>query len=175
MAAAAPLIDIGGVHASLIMCGATPNQRNAIVSEGFTGMADLLSMEEKDITDMMTNITRLATNRGGVRIRAILTKKVKALVYWCKERDRQGLNLDANGFTAAELMNTLERMGVEGGEDESKPEMTTKFDTHKWVSWVKKLENYLWQVKGKNNAPLFYIIRKTRTPDSPPFASIEEE
>jgi hypothetical protein len=84
----------------------------------------------------------------------VVTKKVKALVYWCKEQKRHGSNLDANRFDQEALEETLTRMAVDQGEDDSKPELPTKFDTHKWVSWVKKVENYLWQVKGRNNTPL---------------------
>jgi hypothetical protein len=70
---------------------------------------------------------------------------------------------------------TLTRMTVETVDDDTKPELPTKFDTHKWVSWMKSVENYMWQVKGKNNTPLMYVIRKPRTAESPPFTSEEEE
>jgi hypothetical protein len=167
--------DEAGVRMALEVCGASDEQQDAIVAEGFENMSDLTVMEEKDITDMMTNITRLPVNRGGVRIGAVVTRKVKALVYWCKEQKRRGKDLDANRFTEEELEETLTRMSVETADDDTKPELPTKFDTHKWVSWVKKVENYMWQVKGKNNTPLMYVIRKTRTVASPPFASEQEE
>ena len=157
------------------MCGASDAQQEAIMQEGFDGMADLLILEDKDITDMMSNITKLAVNRGGVRMGAVLTKKVKALVYWCKEQERQELDLDADRFTEEEMLATLRRMAVETGEDDTKPELPTKFEPNKWVSWVKKVENYLWQVKGRNNTPLFYVIRKVREVTAPPFTSVEEE
>jgi hypothetical protein len=176
MAALPPPQDgIAGIITALTICGATAAQRTAIVNEGFTGMADLLFMEEKEVENMMNNITRLRTNQGGTRIGAILTKKVKALVYWAKEQERQGLDLDADRFTANEMTATLGRMMVETVDDESKPELPTKFDVHKWVSWSKKLENYLWQVKGKNNTPLIYVIRKPRAADALPFATMEEQ
>jgi hypothetical protein len=100
-------VDEAGVRRALEVCGASDAQKDAIVEEGFDGMADLLILEDKDISDMMSNITKLAVNRGGIRIGAVLTKKVKALVYWCQEQDRQDLDLDANRFTEAELVATL--------------------------------------------------------------------
>jgi hypothetical protein len=175
MAAAAPLVNVDGIRVALTLCGATNNQRDAIVEEGFTSMEHLLIMKDKEVESMMTNITRLRANQGGIRIGGVLTKKVKALVYWAKEQQRQGLDLDANQFTQAKLTETLSRMMVETGEDDSKPEPPAKFDVHKWVSWSKRLENYLWQVKGKNNAPLIYIIRKPRQADAAPFTTREEE
>jgi uncharacterized membrane protein YgcG len=160
---------------ALDVCGATDEQQDAIVAEGFENMSDLTVMDEKDITDMMTNITRLPVNRGGIRIGAVVTKKVKALVYWSKEQKRRGEDLDANRFTEEEMNATLTRMTVETADDDTKPELPNKFDTHKWVSWMKRVENYMWQVKGKNNTPLMYVIRKPRTAESPPFTSEEEE
>jgi hypothetical protein len=171
------MAEIGeqGVRMALGICGASDGQIDAIIDEGFDGMSDLLILEEKDITEMMSNLTKLPAARGGVRMGAVLTKKVKALVYWCKEQKRQDLDLDANRFTDEELEATLQRMAVETGDDETKPELPTKFDPNKWVSWSKKVENYLWQVKGNNNTPLIYVVRKTRTDASPPFTSGEEE
>jgi hypothetical protein len=96
MAAAAPLVKVNGIRLALTLCGATNNQRDAIVEEGFTSMEDLLIMEDKEVESMMTNITRLRANQGGVRIGAVLTKKVKALVYWANKQQRQGSDLDAN-------------------------------------------------------------------------------
>jgi hypothetical protein len=105
----------------------------------------------------------------------VVTKKVKALVYWCKEQKRQDLDLDANRFMDEELEATLQHMAVETGDNEMKPELPTKFDPNKWVSWSKKVENYLWQVEGSNNTPLIYVVWKERTATLPPFTSGEEE
>jgi hypothetical protein len=40
-------------------------------------MEDLLILDNKDITDMMSNTIRLTVNRGGIRIVPVLTKKAK--------------------------------------------------------------------------------------------------
>jgi hypothetical protein len=64
---------------------------------------------------------------------------------------------------------------VETGDDTAKPDLPTKFEPNKWVSWSKEVENYLWQLKGQNSTPLIYVIRKERTATSPPFTSSEEE
>jgi hypothetical protein len=80
-----PLINTNGITLVLTRCGASPQQRVAIIKEGFTGMADLLFIEESDMKKMMSNITKLRQNQGGLRIRAVSTKKVQALVFWAKE------------------------------------------------------------------------------------------
>jgi hypothetical protein len=97
---AAPLEDENGVCMALGVCGADENQKDAIIDEGLGNMADLLILNEKEVMDMMSNITKLPVARGGIRIGAIITKKVKGLVYWCKEQKRHGSDLDANRFTA---------------------------------------------------------------------------
>jgi hypothetical protein len=45
-----------GVKAALAVCGASNEQVDAIVKEGFAEMADLTIMDDKEIADMMTNI-----------------------------------------------------------------------------------------------------------------------
>jgi hypothetical protein len=118
----------------------------------------ILLMEESDIKTMMSNITKLKLNQGRIRIGAVLKKKVKAFVYWVKEQERLGLDLDANQFTDVEVKETLGQMMVKTIEDESKLEMPSKLYLHKWVLWSEQLENYLLQVKGKNSTPLIFFI-----------------
>jgi hypothetical protein len=126
------MAEVGGqgVRMSLGICGASDGQIDAIIDKGFDGMSNLLILEEKDITEMMSNLTKLPANRRGVRMGAVLTKKVKAPVHCCKEQKRQDLDLDANRFTDKELEATLERMAVETGEDETKPELPTLIPTN---------------------------------------------
>jgi hypothetical protein len=102
-----------GVKIALAICGASDEQIDSILREGFNGMRGLLILDNKEIANMMMAITRLPLNRGGHRIGAILTKKCKGLAYWCWEQQRQGLDLDANRFTEEELKGALERMTIE--------------------------------------------------------------
>jgi hypothetical protein len=69
----------------------------------------------------------------------------------------------------------MEIMTIKVISSETKPELPTKFEAPKRVSWSKKVKNYLSQVRGFNNTPLIYVIRKDRTPMSPPFALTEKE
>jgi hypothetical protein len=61
------------------------------------------------------------------------------------------------------------------GGPHTAPDLPTKFEPNKWVSWSKKVENYLWKMKGRNSTHLIYVIRKERTATLPPFTSVEEE
>jgi hypothetical protein len=110
-------------------------QIDSILREGFNGMRDLLILDDKELANMMTAITRLPLNRGGHRIGAILTKKCKGLAYWCREQQRQGLDLDASiRFTEEELKGALERMAIEAIASKTKQELPSKFEAQKWVS-----------------------------------------
>jgi hypothetical protein len=154
-----------GVEIALAICGASDKQIESILREGFDGMRDLLILDKKEIANKMTAITRLpALNRGGHRIGAILTKTCKGLAYWCREQQRQGLDLDANRFTEEELKVALNQMAIEAIASETKPELPSKFEAQKWESWSKKVENHLSQVRGCHNTPLICVIRKARTP-----------
>ena len=138
-------------------------------------MADFLILQPNDVPRMSENITRMSANRGGIRIGAILTKKIEALVFWCHERNRSGQSLDANQFTAAAMQSTLQRISVEAADDESPPELPKEFKAVKWVPWLRHVENYLWQVKGCIGVPLIYVIRKDRVATAPPFSSEAEQ
>jgi hypothetical protein len=59
-----PQLGVNRVQLALTRCGATPIQRNAILGEGFTGMEDLLFMDDSDVKRMMLNITKLRANQG---------------------------------------------------------------------------------------------------------------
>jgi hypothetical protein len=91
------------------------------------------------------------------------------------KQQRQGLDLDANRFTEEELKGALEGMAIKAIASETKPELPSKFESQKWVSWSKKVKNFLGQVRGCNNTPLIYVIRKVRTPMSTPFTTTEEK
>jgi hypothetical protein len=167
--------DEAGVRMGLTVCGASDGQQDAIILEGINEMNDLTVLDEKEVGDMITGITKLPTNRGGIQIGAIITKRVKALVYWAKEQKRRAADLDATRFDEDALENTLALMAHESIDNDTKPELPTAFDPNKWVLWAKKVKNYLWQVKGKNNTPLMYVIRKPRPPNAPAFISAAEE
>jgi hypothetical protein len=55
-----------GVRMSLGICGASEGQIDAIIDEGFGGMNDLLILEEKDITEMMSNLTKLPHHKASL-------------------------------------------------------------------------------------------------------------
>lgn len=168
-----PLVDHRGVANALTLCGCSVEQKNALVGEGFTNMADFLVIQAKDVAGMCTNLARISVNRGGSKIGAVTMKKVEALVMWCHDRDREGLDLDANAFDLVTLADYVKKGQLDDAGDQPSPDPPKDFKVLKWVTWVRKFETYLWQIKGKNNVPLIYVVRKERDPESS-FNSEEE-
>ena len=168
-----PLVDGEGVSKVLLLCGCSAEQRNALVGEGFQVMIDFLVIQAKDVAGMCTNLARIPNNRGGSKIGTVIMKKVEALVMWCHDREREGLELDANAFDQDTLTEYVKKGQLDDAGDQTSPEPPKDFKVLKWVTWVRKFETYLWQIKGKNKVPLIYVVRKERDPDLP-FNSEEE-
>lgn len=151
-----------GVIMALTTCGCSNDQRNALIGEGFTVMSDLLVIQAKDVAMMCTNLSRTPATRGGCKIGMVIIKKIEALISWCHDRAREGDTLDANEFTVANLEEYVAKAQLDDAGDSMNPEPPKDFKVLKWVSWAKKFETYLWQIKGKNQVPLVYVIRKNR-------------
>ena len=69
----------------LAQIGWNDRQCDAIVADGFEGLEDLEEMLLKDALNVCSTISKLAANRGGVRIGHALVQKVRGLVFWIKD------------------------------------------------------------------------------------------
>ncbi len=67
-------------------------------------MMDFLVVQAKDIPSMSTNLAQIPNNRGGRKIGTLVIKKKGALVNWCHNRAREGLQLDATAFDGGTLI-----------------------------------------------------------------------
>ncbi len=103
----------------------------------------------------------------------MIMKKIEALINWCHDCNREGLQLDANEFRVDVLTEYVMKAQLDDAGDNTNPEPPKDFKVLKWVSWAKKWETYLWHIKGKDNVPLIYVVRRERDPNLP-FASEEE-
>jgi len=80
--------------------------------------------------------------------------------------------MDPLVFTEEIMEDYLLRLDMEARKTETITKMPSSLDPSKWTPWRKEVANYLGSIKGVNNTPLTYIIRK----DLPPitFASPAE-
>jgi len=97
--------------------------------------------------------------------------KMKALLYWLKDRDRRGIDIYEDydeDFGQVELLasikslETYERLQKAG---ETKNKAPDKFQPHSlrgWSSFNRDLENYLSGLRGISGVPLIYVIREER-------------
>ncbi len=122
-----PLNDGNGVRAALTVCGCTNEQRNALVEEGLTTMADLLVIQAKDVAAMCNNLSRIPANRGGCKIGTVIMKKLEALINWCHDRNREGHDLDANEFNADVLSEYVMKAQLDDAGDVTNPEPPKDF------------------------------------------------
>ncbi len=105
---------------------------------------DLIADEDEYVSDGEV------FNRGGSKIERVIMKKVEALVMWCHDRAREGLEMDANAFDQTTLAEYEKKGQLEEAGDHTSPEPQKDFKVLKWVNWFWKLENFLWQINGKN-------------------------
>ena len=127
-----PLVDGQGVAQALMLCGCSDDQKNALVGEGFRNMTDFLVIQAKDVAGMCTNLARIPATRGGSKIGTVTMKKV---VMWCHDREREGLELDANAFDVKTLTEYVKKSQLDDAGDQPSPEPPKDFKVLKWVTW----------------------------------------
>jgi len=131
--------------------GAWPSSVPTMREEGSLSLDDFALNQYQDISEFAKRVQALPVNRGGMQFRQLHIIKLKAFLYWLKDRQRRGLplNLDDGGFGENKLeMAVIEYRAKE--ERKEKEEATTKvpdkFSPHMlrgWNTFNHELENYL--------------------------------
>jgi len=97
--------------------------------------------------------------------------KMKALLYWLKNQDHQGINIYDNydeDFGQVELLalikslETYKRLQKAGESKNINPNKFQPHSLHGWSSFNCNLENYLSGLHSILGVPLIYIIREER-------------
>ena len=92
-------VDKPEVRDCLARIGWNFRQCDAIVGEGFESIEDLGEMLLKDVSSVCAPISKLAANRGGVRIGYALVRKLKGLIWWIKDHHCCGQDADEANWT----------------------------------------------------------------------------
>ena len=103
-------------HAALQTCGITVEaERNTFVNiEGFQTLADIGSLSgDADAHEMVKRMGSRTVADGRVVIGTITVKKLQALVYWTKDRQKRQQALAAADFTDAALQAAMRDKEVE--------------------------------------------------------------
>ncbi|KAL7578631.1 hypothetical protein ACA910_009776 [Epithemia clementina (nom. ined.)] len=138
----------------------------AFLQECFTSLADLRNLDQKNLQEMATRISRKPSNQGPVLIGMLLLKKVESLIYWVKQRTTMGLPLDSILVTEQLLDNVLQKMGSAKQQKDAEDKIATKsdpgkleIDNLKCVWWKKQLVNHLYNLRGTRGVRLIYVAR----------------
>jgi len=155
--------------ACLDQCGLSQAQIDAIHREGYVTMTDFSLNRYSDIDSFAKKLQALPTNRGGLNLGHMHVVRLKAFLYWLKNRIRRGINIYDDydeDFGQVELEASIKALETLEGLDkagESKTKAPEKFQLHSlrgWTSLNRDLENYLASLRGISGVPLVYVIRK---------------
>jgi len=157
-------------------CDLSQAQIDALAQEGYLSMDDFALNWYQDISDMAKRVQALPLNRGGVRFGQVHIMKLKAFLYWLKDRQRRDLplDLDDGGFGENELTKAISDYQAEQelkDADETAAKVPDKFSPHSlrgWNTFNRELEAYLSSIRGITGVPLLYVIRKDQDPAAPP-------
>lgn len=149
------------VHQVLTTCGLTTALlRNAVITEGFNDINQFARLTTVEIETMVKNLRQACPAQGGVRIGAIATKNMKALVWWARDKRRRNLEIAANDFTEDVLEECLTHLELDEAEEEAKIEAPSSLKADEWITWEQNMYNYFMSVNGSSGIPLAYVIRK---------------
>ncbi len=167
------------LHAVLTVCGVTDvNMRNNIINaEGLNVITDLSILEEDDdVTSMAKRLSDRTVAEGRVRLGTVQIKKIQALIWWIKDRQKFGQPVNAADFDDATLQQAINSKRLEKevtSVDVSMKDLGT-FDPDDFDSYEEEFLNMLSQTYGSSKkVPLRYVVRPTVVPTT--FANTWEE
>jgi hypothetical protein len=159
--------SLAAFQAALGRIGFTPAAQQAVTNQGFINVT-LLGLVT---TDQIKQVCKLI--REGVRpvpINMLQQQMLLSFCYWVVNRQRLGLPVDADDFTAVLAFEQSQLM-VRLQEDEALADKETvaklpdKFKLpSQWRVFAEMIKTYLSQLKGSGRVALNYVIRKAPTP-----------
>ena len=158
------MANIAAVHSVLTTCGvgvaATHNVN--INVEGFDTLSALGILETADdVTEMAKRLASRRPADGRAILGTVQIKRIQALIWWIRDREKRQLPLDAADFTAGELRASMENREIEKGRTESSVAIgdLPKFDPDDYDTHEDAFLNAMAQTYGVMNEPLRYVIR----------------
>ena len=115
-------------------------------------------------------ISKLAANRGGVRIGHALVRRLKGFVWWIKDHSRRSQLADEANWDLQVCKDSTDYMDMEDAraDNSTKIEPPGKLKDGDWVQWELKLLNYLQNQLGTSGVPLHYFARTWQSVISSP-------
>ena len=82
-------------------------QRDRICNDAFTNYADILSMNEKDVTELSASFSRRTATNGKIDFGIRRTKKLMHLLHFVQDAARTSYTASTFGYTQATLLSAL--------------------------------------------------------------------
>ena len=165
--AAARLNDLRGF---LAVCGvANTGQVNnrqtseLIRTQGFTSIADFNGFKQADVGRLIKAFNTSNPVTGTIGFMA--QKKLEALAFWVTDRRKRNLALDLAEWdnAAMEQARIESDIASERKANPVTPKRCDKISTGlDWYTWIEKFENYLSALRGVDDTPLSYVIRRDK-------------
>ena len=150
------------IHDLLVICGINEAAtRTAIIQEGFTTPNQFSRITPDEVETMVKNLRQPRGDQPGVRIGAVPTKNLKALVWWARDKKRRNHEINIEEFDEAKLEECIIKLEVEDKDEDTKVDAPGQLKVaDEWVKWELALYNYLMSITGASGVPLAYVIRK---------------
>ena len=134
-----------------------------ITSQGFTSIDDFNGLTQSDIGRLVKAFNSNAATTGSIGFMA--QKKLEALAFWVTNQKMRNIPLAIANWNA----DALEQARIESdiaAERKANPQtpkrpgkIATGLD---WYTWIEQFTNYLAAIRGVNDVPLTYVIRKDK-------------
>ena len=163
------------VRAVLTVCGVADAvaRERMIQHEGFTSLADLGEMDnDTDVSDMAKRMASRTVAEGRVNLGTVQIKKIQALIWWVRDRQKRGLALAAEDFDAEALESAKNSKRVEREREDADTSVKDldKFDPDDFDIHEDAFLNLLASTTGAQKEPLRYVVRS----EVPPAEFVDE-
>ena len=150
------------MDALLNTCGFNAQNRNAIiVTEGINNPNQLSTIDLDDVQHMINALGKLPTNRGGSFIGTVKRKNFEALIWWAHDQEAQGIPVNPDLWTDAELRTTKDLMRSDETEDDITSPLPSTFSADDWTDDQFLFLQHLKQCKSADRKRgLIYVVRK---------------
>ena len=124
-------------------------------------LQDYADLSATELAATVSSLARRTNAEGKCIIPTKLHKNIKALCFWARERVRQQLALDANGFHNDVMLETKALMKLRDENAAAAPSIKpAKFTAAAWHDWHTAFISFLSNYKGTQLAELDYITRE---------------
>ena len=163
------MANVPDLHAVLAMCGINEEAtRNLIiVREGLTQLGDLGVLEsDTDVTEMAKRMASRTQAEGRVLLPTVVIKRLQTLVWWIRDHQKRGMEIDAADFTLEAMMDAAEMKSLRNERVDKDPSLSDlkKFDPDDYDAHEDAFLNLLAQSYGVLKEPLRYVVRSDSSP-----------